>query len=114
MVREQLLGVTHLTILLRNTDNVISDPIKSFTRHLKFRDHILDRSVAMSENKSGSGSTAYASVNTVFDVAKESSDVFLQLKSAASGLAVILKYYDVWCIFMGVPTILTVAPASDG
>jgi len=40
-------------------------------------------------------SAAYSSTKVVIDVVKESSDVFLPLKSVASGLAALLKHYDV-------------------
>ena len=102
-MRTTVLIVVQLTILPRNADTVVSDPTQSDTRkgkRSKFLDRVLDRSTPASEDKSGSGwkSTAYESTKVVIDVVKESSDIFVPLKSAAGGLAAILKHYDVWPI----------------
>ena len=91
---------THLTILPLNIDNVASDPTQSVTKKDKRSrpwDRILNRSAATSEDKPGPSwkSTAYASTKVVIDVIKESSDVFVPLKSAAGGLSAVLKHYDV-------------------
>jgi len=62
---------------------------------LKSPDHTFDEGAA-TQNESSWTSAAYSSTKVVLDVVKESSDVFPPLKSVASGLAAILKHYDVW------------------
>ena len=75
-------------------------------------DRTIDQGAA-NQNKSSWISTAYSSTKVVIDVVKESSDVFPPLKSAASGLAALLKHYDVRSL-SSIPLImLTVALASD-
>ena len=58
-------------------------------------------------------SAAYSSTKVVIDVVKESSDVFPPLKSVASGLAAVLKHYDVWFLSQIPLIILTIALASN-
>ena len=67
----------------------------------------------MNNNESSWMSAAYSSTKVVIDVVKESSDVFPPLKSVASGLAALLKHYDVRSLSQISPTILTIASASD-
>ena len=58
-------------------------------------------------------SAAYSSTKVVINVVKESSDVFPPLKSVASGLAAILKHYDVWPLSSFPLVILMAALASN-
>jgi len=58
-------------------------------------------------------SAAYSSTKVVIDVVKESSDVFPPLKSVASGLAAILKHYDVQPLALFPSITLTIALASN-
>ena len=66
-------------------------------------------------NQTGSSwmSAAYSSTKVVIDVVKESSDVFPPLKSVASGLAALLKHYDVWSLSSIPPMTLTAVLASN-
>ena len=87
-------------IILPCVDNVASDPTQSATKKDKRSrpwDRIFNRNTATNEDKSGPSwkSTAYASAKVVVNVVKESSDVFIPLKSAAGGLSAVLKHYDV-------------------
>jgi len=90
--------VAVLTISLRNTDNsALTDHTRSIPRedkHLKPSDHASGKGTA-NENESSWMSAAYPSTKVVIDVVKESSDVFPPLKSVASGLAALLKHYNV-------------------
>ena len=109
----------YLTVLPLNVDNRVSDPSGSVTTKDKRSEplnRVISQSAATSEDKAESGwrSTAYASAKVVVDVVKESSDVFVPLKSAAGALTVILKHYDVWCISSASSMILTITPASKG
>jgi len=58
-------------------------------------------------------SAAYSSTKVVIDVVKESSDVFPPLKSVASGLAAILKHYDVRPLSSFPSMMLMIALASN-
>ena len=71
---------------------VIAGP--SEDKKLESSDHAFDEGAA-NQNESNWMSTAYSSTKVVIDVVKESSDAFPPLKSVASGLAAILKHYDV-------------------
>ena len=68
---------------------------------------------AETQNQSSWMSAAYSSTKVVIDVVKESSDVFPPLKSVASGLAALLKHYDVQSLSPIPSTILTIALASN-
>jgi len=58
-------------------------------------------------------SAAYSSTKVVIDVVKESSDVFPPLKSVASGLAAVLKNYDVRSLSSFPSMMLMIALASN-
>jgi len=58
-------------------------------------------------------SAAYSSTKVVIDVVKESSDVFPPLKSVASGLAAVLKHYDVRSLSTIPSMVVTIALASN-
>ena len=75
-------------------------------------DHTFDEG-AETQNGSSWMSAAYSSAKVVIDLVKESSDVFPPLKSVASGLAAVLKHYDVRSLSPIQSTILTIAPASN-
>ena len=57
-------------------------------------DHTTDPK-AVSENKPGWGSTAYATTKLAINITKESADAFPPLKSVLGGLSAILKHCDV-------------------
>ena len=116
--RAVALRVIYLTTILHNTDNPASGSAQSVAeegKRLKSWDRSLEQGAATSDNKPESSwkSAAYASAKVVVDVVKESSDVFVPLKSVAGGLATILKHYDVWSISALLPVALTVTSASD-
>jgi len=68
---------------------------------------------AETQNKPNWMSATYSSAKVVIDVVKESSDVFPPLKSVASGLAAILKHYEVWPLSSFQSTTLIIPLASN-
>ena len=92
------------------TDHTLSTVSKD--NNLESSDHTFDEG-AVTQNESGWMSAAYSSTKVVIDVVKESSDVFPPLKSVASGLAAVLKHYDVRSISSFPLMMLTIALASD-
>ena len=81
---------------------------------LKLSSYVVDPTAAY-EKKPNWKSTAYASVGLTIDLVKESSDAFPPLKSVASGLSAILKYYDVRYAHFTKPSApLTLELANDG
>ena len=88
------------------TDRTRSTP--SEDKNLESSDRTFDQGAESSWK-----STAYSSTKVVIDVIKESSDAFPPLKSVASGLAAVLKHYDVRSLSSIQSTILTIALASD-
>jgi len=92
------------------TDHTRSTP--SEEKNSESSDRTLDEGAA-TQKKSSWMSAAYSSAKVVIDVVKESSDVFPPLKSVASGLAAVLKHYDVRSVSMTSPIILTIALASN-
>ena len=94
---------------------VVTDRVRSTRsegRNLESSDHTFDEGAA-TQNESGWMSAAYSSTKVVIDVVKESSDVFPPLKSVASGLAAILKHYDVHSISLFPSIMLIIALASN-
>ena len=65
------------------------------------------------QNESSWMTAAYSSTKVVIDVVKESSDVFPPLKSVASGLAAVLKHYDVRSPSYSIHNLLMIALASN-
>ena len=92
------------------TDHALSTA--SEDNNLGSSDHTFNEGAA-TQNESGWMSAAYSSTKVVIDVVKESSDVFPPLKSVASGLAAILKHYDVRSISSFPLMMLIVALASN-
>ena len=91
-----ILWVMILTIPVPNAGNsVVTDLDRSIPSEDKCR--TIDQGGA-TQNKLNWVSAAYSSTKVVIDVVKESSDVFPPLKSVASGLAALLKHYDVWTL----------------
>ena len=88
------------------TDRSRSTPSEDI--NLKSSDRTIDEGGG-TQNDSNWTSAAYSSAKVVIDVVKESSDVFPPLKSVASGLAALLKHYDVRCLAPIQSTILTVS-----
>ena len=78
-------------------DLTLSTPSKD--KNLGSSDHTVGEG-AEPQNESSWVSAAYSSAKVVVDVVKESSDVFPPLKSVASGLAAVLKHYDVWSLLL--------------
>ena len=87
-----LTGLPHKTGSSVATDLTQTTPGED--EQLKTPDHAIDEGAA-NHNGSSWMSAAYSSTKVVIDVVKESSDVFPPLKSAASGLAAVLKHFDV-------------------
>ena len=87
-----LTGLPHKTGSSVATDLTQTTPCED--EQLKTPDHAIDEG-AVNQNGSSWMSAAYSSTKVVIDVVKESSDVFPPLKSAASGLAAVLKHFDV-------------------
>ena len=79
---------------------------------MKLPDRAFDQGAA-GRNESSWISAAYSSTKVVIDVVKECSDVFPPLKSAAGGLAAVLKHYDVRSISPILSAILTITLASN-
>jgi len=96
------------------SDHRLSVPNTNESKPAGLSSYVIDPSAAY-ENKLSWKSTAYASAKVVIDVVKESSDVFVPLKSVAAGLSAILKHCDVRCIpiFPKLFIPLTVRLAND-
>jgi len=105
--------VTALTSSSCNAGNSVTDQVTDHTPPIPGEDeHLKPSDFTSNQNKSSWMSTAYSSTKVVIDVVKESSDVFPPLKSVASGLAALLKHYDVRSTSLITSTILMITLAS--
>ena len=96
------------------SDHHVPIPNIEEKKPVKLSSYVVDPTAAY-ERKPNWKSTAYASAGLAINVLKESSDVFIPLKSVAGGLSAVLKHYDVRCAHFIKPlALLTFELASDG
>jgi len=92
--------VIHLTVMLRNADDVVSHPTQSagVRSRQAGNSEPSKRAVkpsAVDQAKSDRRSTTYATTKLAINMVKDASDVFPPLKSIAGGLSAILNHCDV-------------------